>query len=82
MLLILRQGPHHNNLSPSEKQASLHLTKRDDIIIKPADKGGALLLYGRGPCTMPKHTGSYLMAGFTTRLTTMTMTMMLTLKHT
>ena len=26
--------------------------------------------YGHGPCTMPKHTGSYLMAGFTSALTT------------
>ena len=27
-------------------------------------------MYGRGPCTMPKLTGSYLMAGFTNGLTT------------
>ena len=39
MLSILRQGRRQNTLSPSEKQALLHLTKRDDIIIKPADKG-------------------------------------------
>ena len=36
-----------NNLSPSEKQALLHLTKRDDIIIKPADKGGAVAVRSR-----------------------------------
>ena len=29
-----------------------------------------LLLYGRGPCTKPKHTGSYRMAGFANALTT------------
>lgn len=38
---------HQNNLSPSEKQALLHLTKRDDII-KPADKGGAVVVWS-GP---------------------------------
>ena len=31
-------------MSPSEKQALLHITKRDDIIIKPADKGGAVVV--------------------------------------
>ncbi|KAK2563192.1 hypothetical protein P5673_013544 [Acropora cervicornis] len=38
---------HQTNLSPSEKQALLHLTKRDDIIIKPVDKGGAVIVLSR-----------------------------------
>ena len=36
-----------NNFSLSEKQALLHLNKRDDIIIKPADKGGAVVVWSR-----------------------------------
>ena len=36
---------HQTNLSPSGKQALLHFTKRDDIIIKPADKGGAVVVW-------------------------------------
>ena len=34
-------------MSPSEKQALLHHTKRDDVIIKPADKGGAVVVWSR-----------------------------------
>ena len=34
-------------MSPSEKQALHHLTKRDDVIIKPADKGGAVVVWSR-----------------------------------
>ena len=34
-------------MSPSEKQALHHLTKRDDIIIKCADKGGAVVVLSR-----------------------------------
>ena len=43
--LDFKTRTHHNNLPPSEKQAFLHLTKRDDIIIKPADKGGAVVVW-------------------------------------
>ena len=46
-VLDFKTGTHENNLSPSEKQALLHLTKQDDIIIKPADKGGAVVVWPR-----------------------------------
>ena len=42
--LDFKTRTHEANLSPSEKQALLHITKRDDIIIKPADKGGAVVV--------------------------------------
>ena len=45
--LDFKTRTHQTNLSPSEKQALLHLTKRDDIIIKPADKGGAVVVWSR-----------------------------------
>ena len=34
-------------MPPSENQALLDLNKRDDIIIKPADKGGAVVVWSR-----------------------------------
>ena len=42
--LDFKTRTHEANLSPSEKEALLHITKQDDIIIKPADKGGAVLV--------------------------------------
>ena len=46
-VLDFKTTTHQNNLSPSEKQALLHFTKRDDIIIKPAVKGGAVVVWSR-----------------------------------
>ena len=37
----------HSNLSPAEKAALLQLSRRNDIIIKPADKGGAVVVWSR-----------------------------------
>jgi len=45
--LDFKTKTRENNLPPSEKQALLHLTKRDDIVIKPADKGGAVVVWSR-----------------------------------
>ena len=45
--LDFQTRPHQNNLSPSEKRALLHLTKWDEIIIIPADKGGAVVVWSR-----------------------------------
>ena len=36
-----------SNLSPSERTAFKSLRKRDDVIIKPADKGGAVVVWRR-----------------------------------
>ena len=36
--------PTHNNLTPSEKGAIQELKERDDIVIKPADKGSAVVV--------------------------------------
>ena len=36
--------PTHNNLTPAEKGAIQELKERDDIVIKPADKGSAVVL--------------------------------------
>ena len=35
------------NISPEENKALISLKKRDDIIIKPADKGGAVVVWAR-----------------------------------
>ena len=48
--LDFKTTTHQNNLSPSEKQALLHLTKRNDIIIRPADKEGAVIVCSRPLC--------------------------------
>ena len=45
--LDIKTRTRQNNLPPSEKQALLHLTKRNDIVIKPADKGGAVVVWSR-----------------------------------
>ena len=34
----------HNNLPPNEREALQSLKNRDDIIIKPADKGSAVVV--------------------------------------
>ena len=47
MLLIFRRGRIKLTCHPLKKQALLHLTNRDDIIIKPADKGGAVVVWSR-----------------------------------
>ena len=44
-----------DNLPPSENQALLDLNKRDDIIIKPADKGGAVVVWSRPLCNAEAH---------------------------
>ena len=67
--LDFKTRTHHNNLPPSEKQAFLHLTKRDEIIIKPADKGGAVVVWSRPLYDAEAH-DNYLTAGFTNALTT------------
>ena len=36
--------PTHNNLSPAERGAIQELKERDDIVIKPADKGSAVVV--------------------------------------
>ena len=45
--LDFKTKTHQNNLPPSEKQALLDLNQRDDIVIKPADKGGAVVVWLR-----------------------------------
>ena len=45
--LDFKTRTHQNNLSPSEKLALPYLTKRDEINIKPADKGGAVVVWSR-----------------------------------
>ena len=37
----------YNNLPQVEKEALKNLLKRDDIVIKPADKGGAVVVWSR-----------------------------------
>ena len=37
----------YNNLSPAEKEALIRLSKRRDIAIKAADKGGAVVVWSR-----------------------------------
>ena len=39
--------PKHDNLKPSERSALHSLKKREDIIIKPADKGSAVVVMDR-----------------------------------
>jgi hypothetical protein len=36
--------PTHNNLTPEEKGALQELKEREDIVIKPADKGSAVVV--------------------------------------
>ena len=36
--------PTHNNLTPAEKDAIQELKERDDIVIKPIDKGSAVVV--------------------------------------
>ena len=36
---------NYSNLSPEERQSSRELRRRNDIIIKPADKGGAVVVW-------------------------------------
>ena len=45
--LDFKTRTRQNNLTPSEKQALLHFNKRDDIVIKPTDKGGAVVIWSR-----------------------------------
>ena len=45
--LDFKTKTRQNNLPPSEKQALLDLNKRDDIVIKSADKGGAVIVWSR-----------------------------------
>ena len=53
-----------NNLSPGEKAALLSLSRRSDIIIKPSDKGGAVVVWSR-LYTSLKPTANWLMGDFT-----------------
>ena len=39
--------PKHDNLKPSERSALHSLQKRKDIVIKPADKGSAVVVMDR-----------------------------------
>ena len=39
--------PKHDNLKPSERIALHSLKKREDIVIKPADKGSAVVVMDR-----------------------------------
>ena len=43
----------YNNLSPAEKEALTRLSKRRDIVIKAADKGGAIVLWSRSLPHLP-----------------------------
>ena len=36
--------PTHNNLTPAKRGAIQELTERDDFVIKPADKGSAVVV--------------------------------------
>ena len=36
--------PTHNKLTPAEKDAIQELKERDDIVIKPIDKGSAVVV--------------------------------------
>ena len=47
--LDFKTKTRQNNLPPSEKQALLDLNKRDDIVIEPADKGGAIVVVWSRP---------------------------------
>jgi hypothetical protein len=40
--------PTHSNLTPAEKGAIQELKERDDIIIKPVDKGSAVVMVHEG----------------------------------
>ena len=39
--------PKHDNLSKSDRSALYNLQKREDIVIKPADKGSAVVVMDR-----------------------------------
>ena len=43
--LDFKARTQHSNLSPTERTALLQLSKRSDIVIKPADKGGAVVIW-------------------------------------
>ena len=45
--LDFKARTQNSNLSPTERRALLQLSKRNDIIIKPADKGGAVVIWSR-----------------------------------
>ena len=42
-----KSRPSYNTLAQVEKEPLKNLLKRDDIIIKPADKGGAVVVWSR-----------------------------------
>ena len=43
--LDFKARTQHSNLSPTKRTALLQLSKRSDIFIKPADKGGAVFIW-------------------------------------
>ena len=45
--LDFKMKKRQNNLPPSDKQVLLDLNKRYDMVIKPADKGGAVVVWSR-----------------------------------
>ena len=45
--LNFKQRPVTDNLTPEERAALISLRQRSDIVIKPADKGGAVVVWDR-----------------------------------
>uniref|UniRef100_A0A8C6TI02 Uncharacterized protein n=1 Tax=Neogobius melanostomus TaxID=47308 RepID=A0A8C6TI02_9GOBI len=43
----LQKRAKHSNITPGEHRALLWLAKNEDIVIKPADKGGATVVWGK-----------------------------------
>ena len=46
-MLDLKQRVTKTNLSPQEKEALFSLRQRNDVVVKPADKGGAVVVWTR-----------------------------------
>ena len=46
-MLDFKQRVTKTNLSPQEKEALFSLRQRNDVVVKPADKGGAVVVWAR-----------------------------------
>ena len=49
-MLDFKQHVTKANLSPQEKAALFSLRQRNDFVVKPADKGGAVVIWARDLC--------------------------------